>query len=266
MISVFWLLEVTVSALASRDQWLYRKTTAYSYSAAYKKLKISILFPVSPHFILCPLSHPLKGKTHMSRRNTEYKNENSKVKHASYTELKTSLHKSLYVTYNWCILLRLTAGFVNTRKWCSPRRSRGEYHFRGLINPDVDLNKMHELFCYMTIFSCLTSDKSDVDRSLNFARPFVKRLFLAVWQQRQKRCLLVLDLSQAIFNKQQLILANIRICKKKKTTTKKQKTNTHTHKKKKNTQKKTVKSSFSQIKKTFAGRHITIYFVTYRLP
>ena len=48
--------------------------------------------------------------------------------------------------YNWCILLRLTSGFVNPRKWCSPRRSRGEHHFRGLTNADVNIKRMHHLF------------------------------------------------------------------------------------------------------------------------
>ena len=28
--------------------------------------------------------------------------------------------------YNWCILLRLKSGFVNSRKWCSPRQTSKE--------------------------------------------------------------------------------------------------------------------------------------------
>ena len=59
--------------------------------------------------------------------------------------------------YNWCMLLRLTSIFVNPRKWWSPRRRRGENHFQGLTNTDVNLNSMHELFCYMPIFSCLAA-------------------------------------------------------------------------------------------------------------
>ena len=35
--------------------------------------------------------------------------------------------------------------------------SLGEHHFQGLTNPDVNLNRMHQLFCYMTIFSCLAA-------------------------------------------------------------------------------------------------------------
>ena len=58
--------------------------------------------------------------------------------------------------YSKCILLRLISGFVNPRRY-SPRRSRCKQHFRGLTNPDDKLKRMHQLFCYMTIFSCLAA-------------------------------------------------------------------------------------------------------------
>ena len=37
---------------------------------------------------------------------------------------------------------------------CQPENSdvhRGEHHFRGLTNPDVNLKRIHQLFCYMTL-------------------------------------------------------------------------------------------------------------------
>ena len=43
---------------------------------------------------------------------------------------------------------------VNTRI-CQPEISderRGD-HFRGLTDPDVNRKRMHQLFCYMTLFS-----------------------------------------------------------------------------------------------------------------
>ena len=235
------------------------KTTAYSYRASYKKLKISILFSCFTSLsFMSFIASFRRQNAHVKRRNTEYKSENSKVKTRKSQvthELKTSLHNSLYD-------IQLMHSTEVNSKFCQPGKvmfTEAKQRWISLSRVDKSWcwpqqKKKHQMFCYMTIFSCLTSDKSDVDRSLNFARPFVKRLFLAVWQQWQKRCLLVLDLSQAIFNKQQLMLANIRICQK--TTTK------NTHKK----PRKTVTSSFSQIKKTFAGSHITIYFVTYRIP
>ena len=99
--------------------------------------------------------------------------------------------------YNWCTLLRLTSGFLNPREWCSPRQSRGEHHFRGLRNLDVSLNRMHQVFCYRTICSCPAAvTKAMV---LDLSQAICYMTILAVWQ--------------AIFNKQQLILANINICK-----------------------------------------------------
>lgn len=50
--------------------------------------------------------------------------------------------------YNWCSLLKLP------RKWCSPMQNRGQQHFRGLTNPDVNFKRRHQFFCYKTI--CLT--------------------------------------------------------------------------------------------------------------
>ena len=38
--------------------------------------------------------------------------------------------------------------------------------FRGLTNPDVNIKRMHQLFCYMTD----NSDKIDIDRSLTLVR------------------------------------------------------------------------------------------------
>ena len=32
-----------------------------------------------------------------------------------------------------------------------------EHHTLGLTNPDVNFNRMHQLFCYMTIVSCLAA-------------------------------------------------------------------------------------------------------------
>ena len=69
----------------------------------------------------------------------------------------------------WQILMLTSKEYMNwkpwwtslsrvDKSWCSPRKnasigSLGEHHFLGLTNPDVNLKRMHQLFCYMIFFS-----------------------------------------------------------------------------------------------------------------
>ena len=46
---------------------------------------------------------------------------------------------------------------IQPEKVMFKRRSRGEHQFRMLTNPDVNLSRMYQLFCHVTIFSCLAS-------------------------------------------------------------------------------------------------------------
>ena len=128
------------------------------------------------------------------------------------------VYNNKYTTtlYNWCILLKLTSGFVNRRKWCSLRlncHGEHDYHFRGLTYLDINLNQMHKLFCYMTIIlAVLQQWQKWFWPVLDLSLPICYMTTLAVWQQSQKWYWPVLDLSKAAFKKQHLILANIRIC------------------------------------------------------
>ena len=55
-----------------------------------------------------------------------------------------------------CIIIQLMHSFevdiriFQPKNWCSPRRIRGEHHFR-LTDPDVNWKRMQQLFCYMTL-------------------------------------------------------------------------------------------------------------------
>ena len=58
---------------------------------------------------------------------------------------------------------------------CQPENSdvrRGE-HFRGLTNPDVNRKRMHQLFCYMTLFSLFLVFISSIFIFTNFLKPDV---------------------------------------------------------------------------------------------
>ena len=57
----------------------------------------------------------------------------------------------LITLYNWCILLRLTPGFVNPRTVMFTEAKPRWTPLWGLTFPDVNLKRMHQLFCYMTL-------------------------------------------------------------------------------------------------------------------
>ena len=63
------------------------------------------------------------------------------------------LYRFLIIAYLFTLL---NIRICQPENWCSPRRSRGEHHFRELINPDVNLKRMHQLFCCMNfLLVCL---------------------------------------------------------------------------------------------------------------
>ena len=50
--------------------------------------------------------------------------------------------------------IQLMHSFLVNIRICQPENSdvhRGEHHFRGLTNPDVNRKRMHQLCCYMTL-------------------------------------------------------------------------------------------------------------------
>ena len=67
--------------------------------------------------------------------------------------------------------LMLTSEFVNLWKWCSPRLCRSEHHFLGLTNPDVNLNRMPQL--YNDVFICNIHTfqvKTDLETELSITK------------------------------------------------------------------------------------------------
>ena len=52
----------------------------------------------------------------------------------------------------WSLITQLMHSFEVDIRICQPENRdvrRGEHHFRGLSNPDVNRKRMHQLFCYL---------------------------------------------------------------------------------------------------------------------
>ena len=80
-----------------------------------------------------------------------------------------SLISNLSRRYQLMYSFEVNIRFVNP----STRRSRCERHFLGLTNPDVKRDRMHQLFCYLTLFlKFYKFTKSNVPSTLSLGRFF----------------------------------------------------------------------------------------------
>ena len=79
--------------------------------------------------------------------------------------LSEHINKDNFAIINWCILCRLATEYLV------------------LTNPDVNLNRMHHLFCYVIIFSVWQQWQKWCWPVRNLSRAICFMTILAVWQQ-----------------------------------------------------------------------------------